>query len=128
NGNISFDSGNHPVSVNIAFFDVCDPAGLSAFAQHCSGGSCPSAPNPYCPSGKGELLGTGMDGPTGMLDAGGTSWLQTTAPVKGGDTISVRFTIWDTGDHNLDSSVLIDAFQWIANGGTVKVGTGIPPA
>lgn len=128
NGNISFDSGNHPVSVNIAFFDVCDPASLSYFAQHCSGGSCPSAPNPYCPSGKGELLGTGMDGMVGVLDGGGTSWLQTSAPIKGGDDVTVRFTIWDTGDHNLDSSVLIDAFQWIANGGTVKVGTIIPPA
>jgi hypothetical protein len=127
NGNISFDSGNHPVSVNIAFFDVCDPSGLSTFAQHCTG-NCPSAPNPYCPSGKGELLGTGMDGAPGMNDAGGTSWLQTSAPVKGGDNVSIRFTIWDTGDHNLDSSVLVDAFQWIANGGTVKVGTIIPPA
>lgn len=128
NGNISFDSGNHPVSVNIAFFDVCDPASKAYFAQHCSGGSCPVAPNPYCPSGKAELLGTGMDGQVDVLDGGGTSWLQTSAPVKGGDDISIRFTIWDTFDHNLDSSVLIDAFQWIANGGTVKVGTIITPS
>jgi hypothetical protein len=128
NGNISFDSGNHPVSVNIAFFDVCDPASLPYFAQHCSGGSCPVAPNPYCPSGKGELLGTGLDGQVAVLDGGGTSWLQTSAPIKGGDDVSVRFTIWDTGDHNLDSSVLIDAFEWIANGGTIKVGTIKPPA
>lgn len=127
NGNISFDSKNNPVSVNIAFFDVCDASGLSNFAQNCTG-SCPSAPNPYCPSGKGELLGTGMDGAPGMLDAGGTSWLETQAPVKGGENVSIRFTIWDTGDHNLDSSVLVDAFQWIANGGTVKVGTVKPPA
>ena len=129
NGNISFDSANHPVSVNIAFFDVCDPASLPYFAQHCTGGSCPVAPNPYCPSGKGEILGTGMDGtPGGTNDGGGTSWLQTSAPIKGGDDVSIRFTIWDTGDHNLDSSVLIDAFQWIANGGTVTVGTIKPPA
>ena len=128
NGNISFDSKNNPVSVNIAFFDVCDPSGVGTFAQNCTG-SCPLPPNPYCPSGKGELLGTGMDGaPGGGLDAGGTSWLETQAPVKGGDNVSIRFTIWDTGDHNLDSSVLIDAFQWIANGGTVKVGTTKPPA
>jgi len=127
NGNISFDSKNNPVSVNIAFFDVCDASGIGTFAAKCTG-SCPSAPNPYCPSGKGELLGTGMDGLPGMLDAGGTSWLETQAPVKGGENVSIRFTIWDTGDHNLDSSVLIDAFQWIASGGTVKVGTVKPPA
>jgi hypothetical protein len=134
NGNISFDSQSHPVSVNIAFFDVCDPAGLSLFAAQCKpgqnpgGAACPKPPNPYCPSGKSDLLGTNMDGPPGMLDAGATSWLQTSAPVKGGDDVSIRFTIWDTGDHNLDSSVLIDAFEWIANGGTVKVGTVKPPA
>ena len=33
-----------------------------------------------------------------------------------------------TGEHNLDSSVLVDAFEWIANGGTVTVGTVKPPA
>ena len=71
---------------------------------------------------------TGWGFTPGMNDAGATSWLQTSAPVKGGDNVTVRFTIWDTGDHNLDSSVLIDAFQWIANGGKVKVGTIIPPA
>jgi hypothetical protein len=129
NGNISFDSKNNPVSVNIAFFDVCDPDASSKleFASHCSG-SCPTAPNPYCPGGLAELLGTGMDGPPGGHDSGATTWLQTSAPVKGGDDVTIRFAIWDTFDHNLDSSVLIDAFQWIANGGTVKVGTIIPPA
>jgi hypothetical protein len=127
NGNISFDSKNNPVSVNIAFFDVCDPAGQMYFAQHCNG-SCPPVPNPYCPSGKGDLIGTGMDGPPAMMDAGATSWLQTSAPIKGGDEVTVRFAIWDTGDHNLDSSVLIDAFQWIATGGTVTVGTIKPPS
>jgi hypothetical protein len=58
-----------------------------------------------------------------VLDGGGTSWLQTSAPVKGGDDISIRFNgSGDTFDHNLDSSVLIDAFQWIANGGVGQSG------
>ena len=134
NGNISFDSGSHPVSVNIAFFDVCDVAGKSFFAKYCTQAAnpgnapCPTAPVSYCPSGNGDLLGTGMDGPPGMLDAGATSWLETSAPVKGGDDVTIRFAIWDTGDHNLDSSVLVDAFEWIANGGTVTVGTIKPPS
>jgi hypothetical protein len=128
NGNISFDSTNNPVSVNIAFFDVCDPATKNNYALHCSGASCPAPPNPYCPSGVGELIGTGMaGGPGDAGDGGGTSWLQTTAPVEGGGIVTIRFAIWDTGDHNLDSSVLVDAFQWIANGGTVKLETK-PPA
>ena len=122
NGNISFDSGNHPVSVNIAFFDVCDPSSIGLFGSQ-SPNKPLIAPNPYCPKGKSDLLGTYMDGTTNMYYAGATSWLETSAPVKGGDDVTIRFAIWDTGDHNLDSSVLIDAFQWIANGGTVKVGT-----
>jgi hypothetical protein len=126
NGNISFDSGNHPVSVNIAFFDVCDPASVALFGAQSS--NKPPTPNPYCPSGKQDLLGTYMDGTTNSFYAGATSWLQTSAPVKGGDDVTIRFAIWDTGDHNLDSSVLVDAFEWIASGGTVKVGTTKPPS
>jgi hypothetical protein len=96
NGNISFDSQNNPVSVNVAFFDVCQG----------------------CPAGVTELQGTGFgDG------EGATSWLQTQAPITGGDTFSIRFATWDTGDTALDSTTLIDNFEWIANGGTVSVGT-----
>lgn len=98
NGNISFDKQKNPVSVNIAFFDVC--AG--------------------CPLGTAELQGTGFDV---WDDAGATSWLKTTAPVTGGEEISIRFAIWDTGDSAWDSTVLVDSFQWIANGGMVSVGT-----
>lgn len=98
NGNISFDSMTNPVSVNIAFFEVCDG----------------------CPLGAAELAGTGFDV---WDDAGATSWLVTTAPVTGGQELTIRFTIWDTGDASWDSTVLLDNFQWIADGGTVSVGT-----
>lgn len=127
-GNISFDSKKNPVSVNIAFFDVCDPNGITSFAQICqfTFGNCPPPPNPYCPSGVNELVGTGFDT---WGDAGGTSWLKTQAPVKGGDEVTIRFAIWDTGDTVLDSAVLVDEFSWIANGGTVSVGTEpVPPS
>lgn len=127
NGNISFDSQNNPVSVNIAFFDVCSTC--ANYAANCMG-SCPMAPNPCCPSGAGDLVGTGFENGfvnDPMLQGGGTSWLQTTAPIHGGDAFLVRFAIWDTGDHNLDSTAIIDNFQWIANGGTVMVGTTEPP-
>lgn len=97
-GNVSFDKQNNPVSVNVAFFDVC--AG--------------------CPLGESELAGTGFDA---WDDAGGTGWLQTTAPIKGGDEFTIRFAIWDTGDQAWDSTALVDNFQWIANGGTVAIGT-----
>ncbi len=96
NGNISFDSKSNPVSVNIAFFSVCEG----------------------CALGTSALQGTGFDT---WNNAGGTSWLKTQAPVKGGEEISIRFAIWDTGDQSYDSTTLIDNFQWIANGGTVSV-------
>jgi hypothetical protein len=103
NGNVSFDKMTNPVSVNVAFFDVC------------------AAP---CPAGPAELQGTGFDV---WDDAGATTWLQTTAPIKGGDEVNIRFAIWDTGDTAWDSTALVDNFQWIANGGTVVVGTEPPP-
>jgi hypothetical protein len=99
-GNISFDSKSNPVSVNVAFFEVCA--------------------DPQCALGASELAGTGFDT---WDDAGGTGWLKTQAPVQGGDELTIRFAIWDTGDSSWDSTTLIDNFQWVANGGQVVVGT-----
>ena len=90
NGNIAFDSLTNPVSVNIAFFDVCEG----------------------CPAGTTALAGTGFDA---WNDAGATTWLRTQAPVEGGSEFTIRFTIWDTGDSAFDSTVLIDNFQWLAD-------------
>jgi hypothetical protein len=128
NGNISFDSQNNPVSVNIAFFDVCNDC--NNYAQNCGPPSmCPMPPSSCCPAGANELMGTGFDDSFGGGEAGGaTTWLQTTAPIHGGDEFLIRFAIWDTGDHNLDSTALIDDFKWIANGGTVVVGTTMVPS
>jgi hypothetical protein len=98
NGNICFDSANNPVSVNLGFFDVCVG----------------------CPAGPGDMVGTGFNV---WNDAGATVWLQTQAPVTGGEELTIRFAIWDTGDDAWDSTALIDNFKWIASGGTVNVGT-----
>lgn len=106
NGNISFDAQKNPVSVNIAFFDVCEPS-----AQ---------APDSPCTLGEAELQGTGFDE---WGSAGATGWLETQAPVTGGEEVSIRFALWDTGDQSWDSTVLVDGFEWIASGGTVEVGT-----
>jgi len=101
NGNVSFDSQNNPVSVNVGYFDVC------------SG----------CTQGTGDLSGTGFDT---WDDAGATVWLRSTSPIAGGDVVKIRYAIWDTGDQSWDSTALVDNFQWIANGGTVVVGTQPP--
>src|SRR5262249_55417509 len=89
NGNVSFDGMGNPVSVNIAFFDVCNPSSAGAWAQHCgSGANCPVPPDPFCPAGPNELVGTGFDL---WGDAGGTTWLQTQVPIKGAEEFTIRF-------------------------------------
>ena len=88
NGNISFDEQMRPVTINIGFFDVCQPA-----------------QGPNCVS-NAELSTSGFEA------YGGTGWLHTVAPVTGGETITLRFTLHDEGDNVLDSLVLMDNFSW----------------
>ena len=127
-GNVSFDTNGAPVSVNIGFFDVCE--NCSNWAQNCSGSMCPPVPNPCCPAGGAELAGTGFDTWTGLFDdgnAGGTTWLRTTAPVVGGSDLTIRFAVWDTFDAALDATAVVDNVRWIANGGEVDLGTDVIP-
>ena len=92
-GNISFDSQNSPVSVNIGFFTVT------------------SGP---------KLTGTALDGIcSGQICGGATDWLQTSAPVLPGETIKIQFSIWDTADHLWDSTVLVDDWLWSVNPATI---------
>ncbi len=102
-GNISFDSKGNCVSINNGFFTVCDG----------------------CAQGAAGLAGTGYENGIG----GGTGWLTTTAPVTPGETITLRFIVFDESDGILDSVALIDDFRWqlSAKGGgpsTVRPGGG----
>lgn len=116
NGNIAFDSMKNPVSVNIGFFDVCDPNSIQGYTNK-------TPPNPYCPSGPAQLEGTGFDiwggaPPSSPYEnSGATSWLETQAPVSGNQEFDIRFAIWNTGDEALFSSVLVDNWQWILTPG-----------
>jgi len=93
--NISFDSQNNPVSVNNGFFDLCVPKGCYT-----------------CPGGTALLAGTGMDvASTG----GGTVWLQTTAPIVGGEIMVLELMVFDVSDGILDSLSLLDNFEWSIN-------------
>ncbi|MEY3012272.1 MAG: hypothetical protein RIT45_1007 [Pseudomonadota bacterium] len=85
-GNVSFDSKGNCISINNAFFTVCKG----------------------CTQGDGDLQGTGYEGGIG----GGTGWLTTTSPVEPGETITLRFIVFDEGDHIYDSVVLLDNFRW----------------
>lgn len=117
--NLSFDGAGHPISVNNSFFDRCTPGTWQGCQQTDAGLSA-------CPGGPNELNGTGFDDPgvycgTSQSTGGGaTGWLTTTAPVSPGEVITLQLMIWDTGDHNWDSSVLLDNFQWLPTTPTVS--------
>ena len=86
----------HPISLNAGFLDYKD------------------APNPYdCPApcSAPELGGTAME------THAGTKWLQTTAGVNPGENITLQFVIFDLSDGILDSTVILDNFEWDCDGG-----------
>ena len=110
-GNISFDKKQNPITVNVAFFDVCDTADIC-----CSKDGCMST-NVCRQNSAPELDGSGfeMDDGNGNRIGGGTGWLTTTAPVTPGETATLRFIVFDQADRYLDSLVLIDNFLWQLN-------------
>lgn len=109
NKNISFDKQGNPVSVNNGFVEVCTPgmAGGKQFA---------------CPMGRKELIGTGFDDRT-KENSAATGWLRTHAQILPGETLKIRFAIWDMGDEFLDSTVLLDRFVWVVEPGKAMTGT-----
>jgi hypothetical protein len=121
--NMSFDMNSNPVSVNNGFFDRCTPNTQTG----CAGTRLKTA---SCPGGVAELAGTGFEAPgmycnTNSTGGGATGWLSSQAPIMPGETFTIEFMIWDTGDESYDSSVLVDNFQWIA--GDTMTGTTRPP-
>lgn len=104
-GNISFDIQGNPIGVNSGFLEVCT-------AQTAGGKNFP------CQRGPGELAGTGFE------NHAATGWLETQSPVAPGSEFTMFFAIWDSGDHILDSTVLIDNFQFSADDAT---GAGTKP-
>lgn len=124
--NISFDKLGNPVSVNNGFVEVCDPAvGLER----------PGGKSFDCSLGTKELQGTGFEVQDGAPGEGGgdsvsshaaTGWLSTTAAIVPGETIRLRFAIWDMLDEALDSTVLLDHFTWTLVAPTTPV-TERPP-
>jgi hypothetical protein len=101
-GNISFDSMNNLISVNAGFLEVCNPqmAGEKNFP---------------CLLGPSQLIGTGYD--EQINGSAATGWLKTSSAVEDpGGEITLFFTIWDSGDPDLDSTVLLDNFVFNVDG------------
>lgn len=103
-GNISFDSQNNPVSVNNGFLEVCDPV---------IGATMPGGKLFPCALGTDQLEQTGF---FDEIDNGGpraaTGWLETVSPVEPGSEVVLRFVVHDMGDPILDSTVLLDQFEF----------------
>jgi hypothetical protein len=109
-GNIAFDQDGNPISVNNSLLQVCSPqtAGGKMFG---------------CPLGNSTLSGTGFE------SHAATGWLTTTAPVDTvrGKEITLLWAVWDQGDGVLDSTALIDDFQWSLDAANGTVTLPSPP-
>jgi hypothetical protein len=103
--NIAFDQDGNPISVNNSLLQVCTPGTHKGKTF-------------LCPLGTQTLSGTGFEGHAA------TGWLTTTAPVKPGSEITLRFLVWDSGDGILDSTTIIDDFKWDISSGE----TGTKPS
>lgn len=119
--NIVFDQDGNPVSVNNSFLQVCG----------CSNGPpCMAGGKTFkCQQGDSMLTATGFGKDSAGSDHGGTGWLTTTVPVTTlrGKEITLLFSIWDSGDGVLDSSALIDNFQWSLQSATGVTTNPTPP-
>ncbi|HEY8091289.1 MAG TPA: hypothetical protein VIF09_25675, partial [Polyangiaceae bacterium] len=109
--NFAFGANDDPVTVNSPFITHC----TAGTATGCLGTT--PGPTATCTAGPSELLGTGFYNlgtycTTQSTGGGSTGWLTASAPVHGGETITLQLVIWDTGDPNWDSSVLLDHLQW----------------
>jgi hypothetical protein len=116
----------YPVGVNLAFGNTGLFTQCKNGTTGCAGGSVGGTTSACI--GTTELAGTGFqlanpapqfaDDPgycgSNNLLGGGTGWLVTSGNVKPGETIELRFAVWDTGDEWYDSVALIDNFTWLA--------------
>jgi hypothetical protein len=119
-GNVSFDSQGNPVSVNNAFLEVCGCPGNPPSPCEAGGKLF------QCALGNIDLIGTGFGFDTEFSDHGSTGWLQTKAPAEPNSEIKIRFAVYDSGDGVLDTTTLVDNWQWIAKPGITPGTNPIP--
>jgi hypothetical protein len=110
-GNVLFDENGDPVGVNSGLLQVCrKETGVARDID--------------CALGPDLLMGTGYDKDEStcvsetdpmLEDRGGasTGWLRTSVPVKPSQYMTLRFVLWDSGDPLLDSTIVLDNFQWV---------------
>ncbi len=104
-GNVAFDAEGNTLSVNSGLVEVCGCDGNPPSPCMAGGKAFP------CAKGPADLEGTGFEGHAA------TGWLETTAPVKGGDKVVLRLVVHDSGDGALNSTTLVDDLRWLAGAG-----------
>ena len=110
-GNISYDTMGNIVTVNNVFLDACGCA---------NGPPCMAGGKVFgCALGTQSLVGTGFGADLSGLDHGSTEWLATSAPVDPKSEITIRWGVQDSGDGVLDTTTLVDHWQWITSGNPV---------
>jgi hypothetical protein len=113
-----YDDGSEtwPVGVNLAM--VAD--GLFTQCENGEIGCARDLASQYLGClGIAQLSGTGFDAPDEgcgspgqTIVGGGTGWLDMSGNVTPGEIFEIRFAIWDTSGHILDSLVLLDDWRW----------------
>lgn len=118
-----------PVGLNILktapnLFAVCESGDVG-----CQG-DLPAASHD-CAAGPGLLAGTGFDAidsgnscnGNGFPVGGATGWLEMSGNVEPGETMEIRFAVWDAGGHLFDALVLLDDWRWSLDAASPGVST-----
>ncbi len=110
-GNVLFDSEGDTIGVNTGLLSVCKEASAGRVARKVP---CEAGPELLKDTGFGAGESRCASKFTTDRDLGGagTGWLHTDVPVKPGKLVTLRFVLWDSQDPLLDSTVLLDNFQW----------------
>lgn len=111
--NISFDSEQRQITVNVGFFE--QPRGWTVPLDDTPLGEHDFADCPFSPLNESCSLPDycASDVDLGFVGSG-SGWLQTRAPVTPGeDPIDLIFSIHDEGDGNYDSIVVLDGLKWL---------------
>ncbi|MEW5740975.1 MAG: choice-of-anchor L domain-containing protein [Myxococcota bacterium] len=110
----SLDGGAWPVGINLAagtpLFQSCVPRADSPMCwnESVNDNSCKQGPSALAQTQFGQVVSTGGQ----CLSGGATAWMGTRGNVKPGGIFELRAVIWNVNDHDFDSLVLLDDFEW----------------
>lgn len=113
----SYFSAEFPEWVNSPYNDifVIWAAGVEQAGNYCFVGSDPCTVTALWPAlyqeNDPELEGTGFDGV-----GGSTGWFEVKGPAVAGETMTFAVAVFDMNDTILDTTILLDNFQWRCDG------------